>query len=196
MKITEKDIRQMIKEELQSLKESQNFEEWPEELQQVFEEKWEDAVYSHRQTWEKVLYNSIIANKNSFERYIKGNSNLGTLDKYYNYQFKDPVKRIVTNITFELFDEYEKKKMYKESDILSNIWMGAIDYYKNTEEGREITDYLYNLAKFAWMVGTNEVPDGISEEQREYLSKIIEMAKGDPELMVSAYGLYETMFLD
>ena len=180
MKLTKDQLKRIIVEELRTLL-NENFEDLPVKIQELYKAGWSDEVYAHRQTWEQTAYDALLKDENHFHANL---TIFSTVDDYFEYQFGGPVTRIVMNLTHKMWDMISDETM---ADLLMDQWNSAVDYFENTEEGREIESYMRGLVGFAWAVASGELPES------PYSSKLSEMAKSNIEGMVSAYGLYESL---
>ncbi len=183
MKLTTKQIKQMIKEELRTLQENENFENLPKIIKELYKAGWEDEVYSHRQTWEQVAYDALLKNEDQFQKSMEELFE-PTAEEYFEHQFGEPVSRIIMNLTYAIWETINDETM---KDLLMDNWRHTAEYFKNTEEGREIEEYMRGVIDFAWTVASGELPES------PYKSKLTMLAKSSKDGMVQAYGVYESL---
>ena len=186
VKLTIKQIKQLIKEEPENLLNEGSFENWPEKLQKMYKALWKDMVMDVQKTWEEAIYNRLLSDREEFNQTIKIDPVKNSPEKFFEYQFGDPIGRIIMHLTYSIYNKIAEKEEEEILDLLHSEWTSAADYFSKTEEAREIIKYTRGLVNFAWTVATGELPDG--------LDKLDELARSSVEGMLQAYGIYESLY--
>ena len=187
MKLSTKQIKQIIIEELRELLNEgmlSSFEDFPPEIQELYKAGWPEELQASREVWEETAYVALLKDQERFDMYIKGSGSIGTPEKYFEYQFGQPVTRIIMNLTHQMYDIISDELI---TDMIIDDWNHAVDYFEKTEEGIEIVSYMEGLVYFAFDVASGKLPES------PYSSKLTTLAKSSKDGMVQAYNLYQTL---